>query len=135
MTRATRDRLLFRALPAASLFAMLATIYLITSGAPLRVHVLSLSCLALAIIPSTYLLGTARPSRNHWIAASGFIALSMLVWDASNWLVILKSEPFEALRYAPFVYLFGFACIAILVLAAARLPRWAHRSPRRPASD
>ena len=62
VTMLPRNRFVLRVAPAVSLFGALATLYLIGSGAPTRVHVLSLACLAIAVLPSTVLLAGEKVS-------------------------------------------------------------------------
>jgi hypothetical protein len=106
------------------LFLTLAGIYLANSGAPLRVHLLAIGCLAIAILIPTYVLAGQPRTLSDWTIASLLIVASMVVWDGFSWKVILKMEPFNMLRYSPLSYLLGFFLIGGLSLGAAQTVRW-----------
>ena len=106
------------------LYLVLAGAYLASSGAPSRVHLLALACLALAILPTTFLMAAGKASHHHWAAVITCIAAAMFAWDGLSWIVITKMEPFIIARYSPGIYAVGLACVLAVVVLAARCQHW-----------
>jgi hypothetical protein len=102
-----------------AVYALLTMVYLSLSGAPLRVHVLSLSVLALAfLVPSIWAAHVLH--RAAWLAICCMFAIAAMVfWDASAHLVIVKAEPFFILRSNGWLYLIGSVILVSLSFGVA----------------
>jgi hypothetical protein len=107
------------------MYALLSATYLILSGAPARVHVLSLATLAVAfLVPSIW--ATHFSHRAPRLAICGLFAIAaMLLWDASAHFVIVKAEPFSILLSNAWLYLAGLIALALLSFGVS----WAAMPP------
>ena len=100
-----------RAATATVTYLVLAAISVFGSGAPLRVHAVSLACLVFAVPLPIAILSGAPMSPWRWVLALVLIFFSMAMWDGVSWTVLGKEEPFDILRWAPGAY--GIALLAI----------------------
>ena len=97
-----------------ALFVITAGTYIALSGAPWRVHLLSLCCLAVGFwVPAT-LAGDLRGLRRYWLACLGLGLSSVLLWDVLAPLVVLKLDPFFIALENPWLY--GVSGIILLCL-------------------
>ena len=102
-------------------YVILSAVYLFTSAAPLRVHVLSLSILVLALlIPSTW--AAHMPSvKLRWLVCGLFALSAVFAWDITAQFVIVKAEPFFILVNNPLVFILGVIGLALLSYAVSWL--------------
>jgi hypothetical protein len=86
------------------IYLILATVYLLQSGAPLRVHALSLLLLFFAVPLSTWLCSGVRSPTRRLILVFPCAALCFFIWDSTAQFVIAKAEFLDILRYRPWLY-------------------------------
>ena len=103
------------------LLLLMIGLYLLQSGAPLRVQLLSVACLVGAFWLPAVVAADLKGLRRCAVPCIGLVVAGMLMWDALSGLVIAKVEPFEILRSTPWAYVLGLLCIGIAVLVSAAL--------------
>ena len=107
-------------------FGLLAWIYLVTSGATMKVQLLVIAGFVMALPLPAIWAATYSSIRSRWIICACCAVVAFLVSDAAAYLVVFEAEPFMTLRRSPMIYLIGipvFAFISFLVSWAARPPR------------
>ena len=95
-------------------YALLTMVYLSLSGAPLRVHVLSLSVLAVALLVPSVWAAHVSHRASRLVICCIFAIAAMLFWDASAHFVIVKAEPFFILLNNGWFYLIGSVILVSL---------------------
>ncbi|WP_139250226.1 hypothetical protein [Hydrocarboniphaga daqingensis] len=109
-------------------YMALSLVYFSQSGAPIRVHTLSLAVLAVAfLIPSVWSAHIGR-SRGRLVVCGLCAFFGMLAWDATAHLVIAKAEQFSILLSTPWLYALGWFPIVVITFSTA----WV-ASPPNPA--
>ncbi len=103
------------------IYVILAAAYLLVSGAPLRVHFLSLVILFLVVPVSPWLCSMARSSSRRFASSFLCATVSLLIWDSTQQLVIVKAEFLEILRYRPWVYPVVAAILGTFIYAVPYL--------------
>lgn len=97
----------------------LSLVYLVQSGAPLRVHALSLAIFAVAILIPSVWATQFRRSRGRLIVCSLCALVGMLAWDTTAHLVIAKVAQLSILTSTPWLYALGLiALVAISFFTA-----------------
>ena len=110
-----------------SIFIALSTAHLLVSGAPLRVHVLSIVILALAfLVPSIWAAHLSQLKARLIVCATCALG-AMLAWDATAHLVITKAEPFFILRGSSWLYVVG----CLVLVAASFSASWLASPPNK----
>lgn len=99
-------------------YVLLGVLYILSSGAPLRVHAVSLAVLAVGfLVPSLW--GAQLSSQKiRGLVCILFAAVAMLIWDGTAHFVIVKAEPFSILRDTPWAYLLGIFILVVASFAA-----------------
>ncbi len=103
------------------MFAVLGGVYVSLSGAPIRVHALSLGCLAIAFWLPAVIADNPRGLRARAIQSGVLILVGMLVWDGLAGSVITNGQAFAIIRGSPWAYAVGFVTLAALVCMSAAL--------------
>lgn len=85
------------------------------SGGPVRVHVVSVACLALAYWAPALWAGGSEDLKSRWPSCLALILAGIFAWDLTSSLVISKAEPLDIIRHQPWVYLLGVVAIGGLV--------------------
>jgi len=106
-------------------YAAFGAMSLAFSGAPMRVHVLSLGVLALALLLPSVLAAHLRSYSSRWLVCIVFAFVAMLVWDMTAHHVVLKAEPFFIIRTAPWAY----AIAALFFVPLSFCVAWAGSPP------
>lgn len=102
-----------------AVYALFSMVYLSLSGAPLRVHGLSLSLLALAfLVPSVWAAHVSHRA-SRLIICCMFAIAAIVFWDASARLVIVKAEPFFILHSNGWLYPIGSVILVSLSFGVA----------------
>ena len=99
-------------------FLVIAAAYLLCSGAPVRVHVLSLGIAALGILLPSVLAARMATWRSRFLACAGCALAATVLWDGTSHFVIANTEPFSVLRGNPalsLVMVCGLALPALLI--------------------
>jgi len=86
------------------IYVILSAAYLLLSGAPLRVHVLSLGILFLVIPVSTCICSRINSTWKRAVLSFVFATICFLIWDATAHLVIVKARFLEIIKSRPWVY-------------------------------
>jgi Mn2+/Fe2+ NRAMP family transporter len=105
-------------------FAILAVVYLAISGAPQRVHVLSIAVLFLGIPVSVWVCTAFSTKKARMISAVVSANLVGLCWDSTAYFVLSKGDFLFMLRFNPWLYLIISVLLGtvIYVLAVASSP-------------
>ncbi len=86
------------------IYVILSGLYLLLSGAPFRVHVLSLALLFLAFPVSTWVCSIVTSPLKRAGLSLLCAMVCFLVWDATAHFVIAKAEFLEIIRNRPWAY-------------------------------
>jgi hypothetical protein len=118
MQRNSRMTILRYVLPS-GMAAILVGVYFALSGAPNRVHFLSVPCFLLAFLVPSLIAPTPTAFRRRWPILVATILVAEIIWDGTAHLVILKAEPFLILRNAPWFYIFGLLLFMLTSFVSA----------------
>ena len=110
-----------------SIFIALSTVHLLVSGAPLRVHVLSILVLALAFLAPSIWAAHLSQLQARLMVCTACALGAMLTWDATAYIVIAKAEPFFILRSSSWLYVVG----CLVLVAASFGASWLASPPNK----
>lgn len=103
------------------IYIVLSAAYLLISGAPLRVHVLSLAILFLAVLVSPLFCSEVK-NRIKRLGLSFLCAVvCFLIWDSTAQIVIVKAEFLEIMKDRPWVYLVVGVILGAFIFSVAHL--------------
>ncbi|HUN54420.1 MAG TPA: hypothetical protein VMU29_04620 [Smithella sp.] len=97
------------------IYIILACADILFSGAPLRVHVLSLAVLFIAVPVSPLLCGMVKTFSLRIISCFLCALLSLLIWDSTAQLVLSKGEFLFMLKYYPWIYPIDVAILGAFI--------------------
>lgn len=118
-----------RSLIPTAIFTVVAATYLLVSGAPARVNVVSVGCLALAYWLPAVIAGDFAGLRSRWPIVGGFATFGVVAWDFAGPLVIAKTEPFGIARNTPWAYLLAISFVSVLVALTSLLSSVVNAGP------
>lgn len=94
---------------------LLTAVYLSVSGAPARVHILSVSCLVLSYWVPAVIAGGYEGLRRRAVVCGACVLSGMVLWDAAAHTVISKVGPFSIVQRHPVNYALGFLALGTLL--------------------
>jgi hypothetical protein len=104
-----------------SVYAALSLSYFLVSGAPLRVHGMSIAALALGLLVPSLWSAFLSTLRLRVVVSATFALASLVAWDWVAHQVVAKAEPFDIFWSTPWVYLVGPPLLASFSVAVAWL--------------
>jgi hypothetical protein len=110
-------------IPSVMLLLMIA-LYLLISGAPIRVHILSIGCLLVGFYLPSILAFNVKGLLKHWLMVSICMVASMLIFDATNHYVVYSVEPMMIFNNTPWLYPLGYIGLSLLIGISCYIARY-----------
>ncbi len=110
-------------IPSVVLLLMIA-LYLLNSGAPIRVHMLSIGCLLVGFYLPSIIAFNIKGLLKHWLMVSICMVASMLIFDATNHYVVYSVEPMMIIKNTPWLYPLGYIGLSMLIGTSCYFARY-----------